>query len=132
MIAELIYSESSIMLSSLFWGMILAWEYDCIRVFRRIVRHKKVWVMSVEDIIFWINAAVRVFQVTYEINDGIVRGFSIAGFVAGAVIYHYAFGNFYVKYVSKWINFILKPLKKCQQLIKIVTYKLKGRRSNEV
>jgi spore cortex biosynthesis protein YabQ len=132
MIAELIYSESSVLLSSLFFGMILAWEYDCIRVFRRIVRHKKIWVMSAEDIIYWINAAFTVFRITYEINDGIVRGFLVVGFITGALVYHYSFGCFFVKYVSKAINFLLKPLKKGLRLIKMVTYKLKGRISNEV
>lgn len=123
MIANLIKWEGQALLSSLFFGMVLAWEYDCIRVFRRIVRHRRVWTMSVEDILYWMNAAVTVFCITYEVNDGIVRGFSLVGFVLGAVLYRYSFGRYFVKYVSRCINFALKPLKKIVSLIKIVLEK---------
>ena len=63
-------------MSALFLGMVLALEYDCIRIFRRVIRHKNIWVMSAEDILYWIYAAVTVFCMTYEVNDGILRGFS--------------------------------------------------------
>ena len=58
-------------MSALFLGMVLALEYDCIRIFRRVIRHKNIWVMSAEDILYWIYAAVTVFCMTYEVNDGI-------------------------------------------------------------
>jgi spore cortex biosynthesis protein YabQ len=117
--SNLITWESSALLTSLFWGMVLAAEYDCIRIFRRIVRHKRVWSMALEDILFWINAGITMFCIIYEINDGIIRGFSFAGFILGAILYKFAFGRFFVKYISKGILFILKPLKKFFRLIKI-------------
>ena len=106
-------------MSALFLGMVLALEYDCIRIFRRVIRHKNIWVMSAEDILYWIYAAVTVFCMTYEVNDGILRGFLVTGFLAGAVLYRYAFGTFFVKYTTKFINLCLKPLKKALCLIKI-------------
>lgn len=124
MIANLIRWEGQALLSALFFGMVLAWEYDCIRVFRRVVRHRRVWTMSAEDILYWMNVAVMVFCITYEVNDGIVRGFSLVGFVMGAVLYRYSFGRYYVKYVSKLINFVLKPLKKLVSLIRIIIRKI--------
>lgn len=127
MIASLIKWEWQALLSALFFGMVLAWEYDWIRILRRVISHRSVWTMSAEDIIYWMNAAITVFCVTYEVNDGIVRGFSIIGFVLGALLYRYSFGRFFVKYVSKGINFILKPLKKVLSLIKIVIGKLVGK-----
>ena len=87
MISQSIAREGMTLVLALFWGMVLAFEYDCIRVFRRIVRHKRVWTMSAEDIIFWINTGFMVFSIIYELNNGIIRGFVTAGFVAGAVIY---------------------------------------------
>lgn len=123
MMSELIAWEGGTLLTSLFWGMILAAEYDCIRIFRRVFRHRKVWTISVEDILYWTNAGITVFCVIYELNDGIVRGFSIAGFVAGAVLYRFAFGRFFVKYGSRAILFILKPLKKAWSLIRIAVGK---------
>ena len=93
MISQSIAREGMTLVLALFWGMVLAFEYDCIRVFRRIVRHKRVWTMSAEDIIFWINTGFMVFSIIYELNNGIIRGFVTAGFVAGAVIYRYSFGS---------------------------------------
>lgn len=127
MIASLIEWEWQALLSSLFFGMVLSWEYDWIRIFRRVIRHRRVWTIFVEDILYWLNAAITVFCVTYEVNDGIVRGFSIIGFLLGALLYRYSFGCFFVKYVSKGINFILKPLKKVFSLIKIGVIKLVGK-----
>ncbi len=119
MVSELIAWEGSALLTALFWGMILAAEYDCIRIFRRIVRHRKVWTISVEDILFWINAGITVFCVIYEVNSGVVRGFSLMGFVIGALLYRAAFGVYIVRYATKIILFFLKPLKKLWNLFKI-------------
>ena len=113
-------------MSALFLGMVLALEYDCIRIFRRVIRHKNIWVMSAEDILYCIYAAVTVFCMTYEVNDGILRGFLVTGFLAGAVLYRYAFGTFFVKYTTKFINLCLKPLKKALCLIKIGVHKITG------
>ena len=82
--------------------------------------------MSAEDILYWIYAAVTVFCMTYEVNDGILRGFLVTGFLAGAVLYRYAFGTFFVKYTTKFINLCLKPLKKALCLIKIGVHKITG------
>lgn len=112
MISQSIAVEGITLILSLFWGMVLAFEYDCIRVFRRIIKHKKVWLVSFEDIIFWINTGFMVFSIIYELNNGIVRGFVTAGFVVGALVYRYSFGIFFVKYMTLILQFILKPLKK--------------------
>ena len=122
-------------MSALFLGMVLALEYDCIRIFRRVIRHKNIWVMSAEDILYWIYAAVTVFCMTYEVNDGILRGFLVTGFLAGAVLYRYSafyfivvfeYSTFFVKYTTKFINLCLKPLKKALCLIKIGVHKITG------
>lgn len=122
-ISELILWEGSTFLTSLFWGMILAAEYDCIRIFRRVFRHKRVWGIVVEDILYWINAGITVFCVTYEISDGVVRGFSVVALILGAVLYRYAFGIYFVKYISKLIIFLLNPLKKLLRFIRMTIKK---------
>lgn len=53
MINEIIYWELYALVVSFFNGVLLAWIYDNIRAFRRIVRHKTVVFMSVEDIYIW-------------------------------------------------------------------------------
>ena len=123
----MITNELSSIVRAMLWGMVLAMEYDSIRIFRRILRHYYIWTMSVEDILFWINVGFTVFAVTYDANDGIVRGFLVAGFLVGAIVFRYSISIFYVKYVPRAILFILKPLKKAAQAVKILIYKEKGK-----
>ena len=99
--------------------MVLALEYDCIRVFRRVVKHRRVYTMAAEDIIFWFHVSIVVFCSVYEMNNGIIRGFIIVSQVLGAALYRYAFGRFFVKYISKILLFVLMPLKKMYWFIKI-------------
>lgn len=99
--------------------MVLALEYDCIRIFRRVVKHRRVYTMAAEDILFWFHVSIVVFCSVYEMNNGIIRGFIIVSQVLGAALYRYAFGRFFVKYISKILLFVLKPLKKLYWFIKI-------------
>ena len=115
MINKSIGVEGMTLILSLFWGMVLAFEYDCIRVFRRIVKHKRVWTISVEDIIYWINVAITAFSIIYELNNGIIRGFVTGGFIAFI------------------LQLVLKPLKTLIRFIiikvKYFSTKLKSHRS---
>lgn len=119
MISEFITVQGRLFLMALFWGMLIAAEYDCIRIFRRVVIHKKVWMISAEDIIYWLMVGIQVFCLIYENSNGAVRGFMIGGMLFGAVIYRYGIGRFFVRYVSKIIIFLLKPLKKVLRFIKM-------------
>lgn len=116
----MIMGQVDTMIKALFWGMILAIEYDCIRIFRRVIRHRHLWTMSMEDILFWVNVGFTVFAVTYKANDGIVRGFLIGGFVVGALVFRYSVSTFFVRNMSKIIIFILKPLKKLMKAFKMI------------
>lgn len=100
-------------------GMFLALEYDCIRILRRVFRHKGILLMSIEDIVYWINVSIVVFCFTYEYSDGVLRGFLVLSLLLGAWLYRYAFSRCFVKYVSMVITFLLKPLKKAFSFIKI-------------
>ena len=83
MINEIIYWELYALVVSIFNGVLLAWIYDNIRAFRRIVRHKTVAFMSVEDIIYGIYAGLSVFVMCFKVADGIIRGFIIMGIAVG-------------------------------------------------
>mgnify|MGYP000597302272 FL=1 len=60
----------------------------------------------------------------YERNNGIIRGFIVISQIFGALIYRYAFGKLFVKYMTGLLIFILKPLKKLFLLIKIKVHEL--------
>lgn len=116
--------EVDIIVRAMLWGMILALEYDCIRIFRRVIGHYHLWSMSVEDILFWINVGFTVFAVTYNANNGIVRGFLIGGFVIGALVFRYSFSPLFVRLTSRGILFVLKTLKKFLTMIRMMVNKI--------
>lgn len=123
MIAQLIVWEGETLLESLWWGMIFALEYDTIRVFRRIIRHRHLWVMCLEDVIYWIYIAFKAFFICFDVNDGMVRAFILLGFAGGAFLFSRAFGKIYIKYASFIGIFLLKPLKRLFSGVKIILYK---------
>ena len=124
--------ESSTICRTLWWGMVFAAEYDTIRIFRRIVRHKTLIVPVIEDILYWLYIAVKVFSICFYVNDGVIRAFIIAGFIMGAGLYIKALSRYYIKYGVKLIRFlikviqriIIKPLKFLLSVVRMVTGKL--------
>lgn len=118
-LSDLLQWELSTVLSSAFLGMAAAFIYDCIRVVRRIIRHKKVWTIAVEDIIYWVCMSFLAFSATYNLSNGAVRGFMVVTAILGALLYRAVLGKYYVKYMTKLINFLIKPLKKIGGLINI-------------
>ncbi|HAU87894.1 MAG TPA: spore cortex biosynthesis protein YabQ [Lachnospiraceae bacterium] len=111
--------EVRLFLSSVLWGIGLVILYDCLRIFRRTVKHNKIWA-GLEDVLYWTVCAVLIFRMMYRINDGAIRGFAIVGVVIGMVLYHYSVSEFFVQTITlvihkciygvkKTIQFIMKP-----------------------
>ena len=127
MINEIIYWELYALVVSFFNGVLLAWIYDNIRAFRRIVRHKTVAFMSVEDIIYGIYAGLSVFVMCFKVADGIIRGFIIMGIAVGAFLYFLS--SFYIRWSVRIIKILLKPacfiLKNVVRIITIPVRSLK-------
>lgn len=124
-LSDLVQWELSTVLSSAFLGMAAAFIYDSIRVFRRIIRHKKVWTIAAEDIIYWVCMSFLAFSATYNLSNGAVRGFMVMTAILGAMLYKAVLGKYYVKYVTKLIHFLIKPLKKLNCFIGIKMNHLK-------
>lgn len=110
MINEVIIWELYALAVSFFNGVLLAWVYDNIRVFRRIVRHKTVIFMSIEDIVFGVYAGISVFVMCFKVADGIIRGFIIMGIAAGAFLYFKFLSGLYIRWSVRIIKFLLKPV----------------------
>ena len=119
MINEIIYWELYALVVSFFNGVMLAWIYDNIRAFRRIVRHKTIAFMSVEDIIYGIYAGLSVFVMCFKVADGIIRGF----------LYFKFLSSFYIRWSVRIIKILLKPacfiLKNVVRIITIPVRSLK-------
>ena len=105
-IAELQYSAVVVTL-----GIFLAVIYDVIRIFRRVIVHSIFWI-SVEDVLFWMFAALAVFVMCFVEDAGNVRWFAIGGAILGAYMYKCTIGTILVKYIAILLNFPIKLVKK--------------------
>lgn len=65
-------------------GIIRLW-YQCLVCFRCFVKHKLI-AIGIEDILFWVVAAVFTFVQIYYTSNGIVRWYFVLGIVLGALI----------------------------------------------
>ena len=79
-------NELWIFLWSICGGIALGFVFDIFRIKRRIMKTGKI-LISVEDLLYWIFAAILFFLTLYLSNEGQMRGFSIIGSILGAVFY---------------------------------------------
>jgi spore cortex biosynthesis protein YabQ len=66
--------------------MVIAFVYDVFRIRRKAVKTIGLLVY-IEDLIFWIIAALVMFAVVYFSNEGEVRGYIFLGTLLGVVLY---------------------------------------------
>lgn len=79
-------NELWIFLWSICGGIALGFVFDIFRIKRRIMKTGKI-LISIEDLLYWLFAAVLFFLTLYLSNEGQMRGFSIIGSILGAVFY---------------------------------------------
>lgn len=138
---QVINMEVKFFLVSIAWGVILLVIYDCLRIFRKVIKHGIIMI-SIEDILYWITSAVLIFRMMYDLNDGIIRGFSLLGILLGMILYKYSISEHVVKGISfvllkikgvlvKMFQLLLKPLKffcrKVRQFLLFIQKKLQKR-----
>lgn len=115
-------TENEFLLYALFMGIFITFIYDLLRILRRVIPHNGFFV-SLEDILFWIYCAVKVFLLMYHESNGTLRWFAILGAIAGMLLYMKLVSPLLVKYVSlllqkilnilfKTVRFLLRPFVK--------------------
>lgn len=109
--SENIYAEFNTFCYAIMLGAFCGIIYDIIRVFRRIIK-KGIAITVVEDIIYWLMVSILMFMLMYRENGGMVRGYAIIGMAFGMILYEISIGKFFVKYVSKFLNYILNRILK--------------------
>lgn len=77
-----IEEEGMVFVQALLAGMIVYCAYNCIRKFRRIVRHR-LWVIVVEDVIYWIGISLFLTVQMYYASDGSIRWYFVLGVLLG-------------------------------------------------
>lgn len=111
-----IVSEGQFLFYCFLSGICITVAYDCLRIFRRVKRHGTFWV-ALEDLFFWFGAAIFLFYVLYETNNGVIRWFSIAGAAVGMLVYKYAIGEHLVEIMSTIIKRIQHLVAKALKIV---------------
>ncbi len=120
---------------SILWGTFMLIFYDFFRILRRVVNHNSFFV-AMEDLIYWVICALLIFQMMYQQNNGIIRGFAILAILIGMILYHWLISDFLVGFVAgvlvaikmqfkKIVSILLKPLKKIYDSCKMKVHKIR-------
>ncbi len=104
-----IINEVTFFFHSFLMGIVITFIYDGFIILRRLVRHN-IFLISLEDMIFWIACAIGVFYMLYEENNGILRWFAVFGAALGMVIYKKSVSGLIVDIISTTIKHIVSVL----------------------
>ncbi|MDE6619618.1 MAG: spore cortex biosynthesis protein YabQ [Lachnospiraceae bacterium] len=96
-----IVREWNFWLVSIATGACMAFAYDVLRLFRRLVRHGR-FAVDLEDILYWTACFGLSFTLLYYGNNGVIRFAAVLGAAVGMAIYVGTVGRFFVK-MSFWI-----------------------------
>lgn len=101
--SELVTTEFVLFLYAAYFGIEIAFAYDLLRIFRRIVGHGRL-AMAFEDFLYWLWVGVKAFLMLYEYHNGSLRFYTILGACAGIFLYTVSVGTLFVKYSTKLLN----------------------------
>lgn len=104
--------EVKLLLYSFLTGAGLMITYDLLRILRIFVPHSYVFI-GIEDMIYWIYAALVTFSLLYEQNDGGLRGYVIAGIFLGMFLYDRLISRLFLKTLKKFRKYLKIKLHKC-------------------
>ncbi|MDY5775811.1 MAG: spore cortex biosynthesis protein YabQ [Lachnospiraceae bacterium] len=126
-VSDGIHQELVFLLISFALGEGLVMLYDVFRIFRKVVPHGVIWI-SVEDVLYWIVAALLIFGMIFQENDGLIRGFAIGGILLGMLFFNHFVSPFLIRSISgilkKILEILKKGLKKVREAVKIGLCKL--------
>ncbi len=83
---DAVIPELELLAFSFLSGIICFFGYDLLLVLRIFFRRSLI-LEKLEDILYWLAASIFVFSVIYKKNSGVIRGYSIAGMLAGMLLY---------------------------------------------
>lgn len=119
---ELIVGQLKYVFASFFLGIFLMFLYDFLLAHRDIKKIGKI-LLFIEDWIFWEISAIFVFQMIFQLNNGILRSFFVIAFLLGMTGYRKVVGNTVQKAIKTVVTFVSRPyvwlkrkIKKMQKL----------------
>ena len=108
--SQSILEELQLLLYSILFGIAIAVSYDVLRILRRVFPHRD-YVVSIEDFLFWMIVAYRVFYVINLVSNGTFRFFCVAGAIGGGVLYLATISRLLVPLLARIFNLVLKPVR---------------------
>jgi len=109
-------NENEFLLHALYMGIFITFIYDILRIFRRVIPHGK-FAVSLEDIIFWIYCAAKVFLLMHNESNGTLRWFAVLGALTGMLLYKKIFSGFFVKWVSLGLKKVVQTMEKIGKIL---------------
>lgn len=101
--SENIIADLDLWLVSIAAGVCMAFAYDLLRLFRRLVRHGRLAV-DVEDLLYWTLCFFAAFTILYYGNNGVIRFVAVLGAALGMLFYSVSIGRIFVKFSYFLIN----------------------------
>ncbi|PNV62425.1 spore cortex biosynthesis protein YabQ [Clostridium sp. chh4-2] len=102
--------ELQFQIMGLITGAGLMLSYDVLRVLRIFIPHHFVWI-GIEDMIYWIYAALVTYTLLYRLNDGGIRGYVVAAALVGMIAYDRLISRFFLKILENGYNMLQNKLK---------------------
>lgn len=94
--SEAIIADLDLWLASIATGVGMAFAYDVLRLFRRLVRHGR-FAVDVEDLLYWTICFFVSFVLLYYGNNGVIRFVAVFGAALGMLFYVVTVGRIFVK-----------------------------------
>lgn len=128
--SENIIADLDLWIVSIATGVCMAFAYDLLRLFRRIVRHGR-FAVDVEDLLYWTLCFFASFIILYYGNNGVIRFVAVFGAALGMLIYSVSIGKVFVKVsyflinktIGSVLRFLCRILKKLHKIASSVNRK---------
>ena len=128
--SENIIADLDLWIVSIATGVCMAFVYDLLRLFRRIVRHGR-FAVDVEDLLYWTFCFFASFVILYYGNNGVIRFVAVFGAALGMLLYSVSIGRVFVKFsyflinktIGSAVRFLCRIIKKLHKVISSVNRK---------
>lgn len=109
-----IREELLIFIMAVIAGAVVRLSYRALTIFRKIFKHK-LWVINLEDLVFWLVISVYLFVQIYHTSNGSIRWYFVLGVVVGVVGI-----SAFIQKIEKALKkiYVSKKEKNCEELAK--------------
>lgn len=126
-----IIADLDLWLVSITAGICMAFVYDILRLFRRLVRHGR-FAVDVEDLLYWVVCFFASFAILYYGNNGVIRFVAVLGAALGMLLYSVTIGKIFVRFsyflinktIGNAIRFLCKTIKGLHKIVSSVNRKI--------